>query len=87
MIEFLLGGITVADLVASMLFLVFHRRTRDRFFLWFAAAFLVDAAARAWTLQLDAFAEQGPMAYATRLFVYAFILAGILDKNLKRRVG
>jgi len=81
MIDFLLGGIAVADLVAVLLFASFHRRTHDRFFLFFAAAFGVDAVTRVWMWHQDAYAERGPVSYATRLLVYGLILAGIAYKN------
>ena len=82
MIDFLLGGIAVADAVAVMLFASYYRRTRDRLFLYFVAAFGTDAITRIWMTLQDASVEQNPVAYAMRMIVYGVILAGIVDKNL-----
>jgi len=47
MITFILGAIAMADLIAALFFLRFWKKTRDRFFLFFSAAFMVDMANRA----------------------------------------
>lgn len=82
---FLLGMISMGALVAALLFLRFWRSGRDRLFLWFAAAFALEALNRAF------YAFQGARDEATlpyllaRLVFFALILAGIIDKNLRRR--
>lgn len=43
----LLGAISMASLVAGLFFLRFWRDTGDRFFLFFAVAFLVEGVNRA----------------------------------------
>ncbi|GAB6195336.1 DUF5985 family protein [Lysobacter xanthus] len=79
---FLLGMISMGSAVAALLFLRFWRTGRDRLFLWFAAAFLLEAVNRA------VFAWQGAGDEATtpylvaRLVFFALILGGIVDKNV-----
>ena len=49
--QMLSGAIATASLVASLFFFRFWRQTRDRFFLWFALSFWIEAANRvAWIL-------------------------------------
>lgn len=79
---FLLGMICMGSAVAGLLFLRFWRTGHDRLFLWFAAAFFLEALNRA------VFAWQGARDEATlpyllaRLVFFLLILAGILDKNI-----
>lgn len=82
---FLLGGITVACTVASLFFLRFWRGTGDRFFLWFALSFLVEAANRAHFALTGARHEDAAFYYLIRLSSYALILWAIIEKNLPRR--
>ncbi|WKB53104.1 DUF5985 family protein [Eleftheria terrae] len=81
----LMGAIAMASVVASLFFLRFWRRTRDRFFLLFALAFLLDALNRvALGLALPPH-EEAPLAYLVRLLSFALILGAIVDKNLRGR--
>ncbi|HYF60242.1 MAG TPA: DUF5985 family protein [Burkholderiaceae bacterium] len=81
---FLLGAVAMASLVASLFFLRFWHRTRDRFFLMFAAAFLVDAASRsAMHLYAASIGEHEPLFYLARLFMFGLIIAAIVDKNVR----
>lgn len=82
--EFLLGAISMASLVASLFFLRFWRQTRDRFFILFALAFLIDALDRMALGIFDwIFEEQEPVYYFVRLFAYSLIVVAIIDKNLR----
>lgn len=84
--SFLLGAIAMASLVAALFFFKFWRKTRDRFFLLFAAAFLLDAVNRtSIALLTDVSKEQEPIFYLVRLFSFALILGAIVDKNLRGR--
>ena len=81
---FLLGMVVMACGVASVFFLRFWRRTRDRLFLIFAAAFALLGVN--WLL----LAFTGPEAETQRLILYTLraiafilILLAILDKNRK----
>ncbi|HJT97095.1 MAG TPA: DUF5985 family protein [Rhodanobacteraceae bacterium] len=83
--DFLLGAIATASAVAGLIFLRFHRRTRDRFFLYFVASFWIEAAAR-WCISALHWADEDDGAmYALRIVAYGLILVAILDKNLPRR--
>jgi len=81
--NFMLGAIAVASVVAGLFFLRFWRRTRDRLFLMFAAAFwlmAVNWAALAFT-QAD---EIRTAFYVVRLVAFVLILVAIIDKNRSR---
>lgn len=69
----------------ALFFLRFHRRTRDRLFVWFALAFALLAGERVaggiavatgWT-------ESTLWVYLLRLFAFVVILIAIMDKNLR----
>jgi hypothetical protein len=77
----LLGAIAMACLVAGMFFLRFWQQTRDRFFAFFAASFLVEAANRA-ALAVSPQPNDGtPVFYSIRLLSFLMILLAIVDKN------
>jgi uncharacterized membrane protein HdeD (DUF308 family) len=79
----LLGANAMAALVASLFFLRFWRNTRDRFFLFFAVAFLIDSATRV-VMGLTMLPEDSePLFYLARLLSFAIIIAAIIDKNRK----
>jgi hypothetical protein len=83
---FLSGAVAMASLVAALFFLRFWKQTRDRFFLLFSLAFVLDAADR---MALGAFGwvasdpEQEPLFYAVRFVSYLVIIAAIIDKNTR----
>lgn len=82
MIEgFLLGVIATASVTAGLFFLRFWRLTRDRFFLAFAASFLIEGLNRSSTLLLDHPNEGNPWIYLVRLVSFLLILGAILEKN------
>jgi hypothetical protein len=85
MTEFLLGATTMATLVAGLVFLRFHRRTHDRLFLFFAAAFWLESASRILMWRINPLDENETVIYLIRLVSYGLILAAIVDKNLRRR--
>ena len=63
----LIGGIAVAGLAVALFFLRFWRSTGDRFFLYFALAFVLEGANRipqAWMEDRDG---SGPLFYIVRL--------------------
>ncbi|HEY4559912.1 MAG TPA: DUF5985 family protein [Lysobacter sp.] len=82
---FLLGMVSMGSAVAALLFLRFWRSGRDRLFLWFAAAFAVEALNRAFYAWMGAGSEAAPVYLITRLVFFGLIIAGILDKNLVAR--
>ncbi len=80
----LIGGIAVAGLAVALFFLRFWRSTGDRFFLYFALAFVLEGANRipqAWMEDRDG---SGPLFYIVRLVAYGLILVAIWQKNRSR---
>jgi hypothetical protein len=82
MIEFLSGAVTMGFAIAAIFFLRFWRRTAERLFLAFAAAFFLLALNQALALWLGAADERVGYAYMLRVLGFVFILGAILDKNL-----
>jgi peptidoglycan/LPS O-acetylase OafA/YrhL len=78
---FMNGGITIGCVFATAFFLRFWRDTRDRFFLFFSAAFALMA------INWIALATIAPAAqvrhyfYMIRLVAFVLILVAIVDKN------
>lgn len=86
MIEgFLIGVIATASLTAGVIFLRFWRRTRDRLFLAFGCAFLIEGLNRVSLLLLERPSEGSLVIYGVRLIAFSLILAAIVAKNLERR--
>ena len=80
----LLGAIAMASLVVALFFLRSWRDTRDRFFLFFATAFVIEGLDRVALGLTDVSQENEPYFYLVRLFSFSLILAAIIDKNRKR---
>ena len=80
----LVGAIAVASLVAGLFFLRFWRHTRDRFFLFFAIAFLIEGLHRLVIFEVVG-PEASPLHYLPRLVAYGLILIAIVDKNRKSK--
>jgi hypothetical protein len=82
MIEgFLLGIIVTGSATAAAFFYRFWLQTRDKLFLAFAVAFLIEAGNRLAFLWLDNPHEGAPAIYLVRLLSYLVILGGIVLKN------
>lgn len=82
---FMLGMISMGAAVVALLFLRFWRSGRDRLFLWFAAAFALEAinrAAFAWEGARD---EAAAPYLLARIVFFVFIMVGVIDKNLRAR--
>lgn len=83
--QFLLGAIAMGFVIAGLMFLRFFRQTRDSLFLLFAVAFWIEALNRT-VLALGGGASEGRTSvFLLRLLAYAFLVAGIVAKNLPRR--
>lgn len=80
MIEFLSGAVTMGYLVAAGFFLRFWRRTADRFFLAFGAAFMLFALNQLLAAALAVVSE--PASIALRVLGFILIIAAIVDKNV-----
>lgn len=75
------GAIVMASLTVALFFLRFWKSTHDRFFLFFAISFTLEAINRVLiqaTIYQD---EQKPLFYLIRLVAYGLILIAILQKN------
>jgi hypothetical protein len=85
LINFLAGAVTLGFFVASAFFLRFWRRTHDRLFLAFAAAFALLALNQILAAFLGASDELTPYTYVLRVLGFTLILLAIVDKNLSIR--
>ncbi len=84
----MLGAVAMASFVAALFFYGFWRKTRDRFFLLFSAAFLLDAVNRAALGALNDISEEHePLFYIVRLATFLLIIAAVVDKNLRSKGG
>lgn len=77
------GAVAMASLVTSLFFLKFWRRTGDWFFVFFSAAFAIDAAARFVLPALRGSDESEPIFYLPRLLTFVLILIAIFKKNAR----
>jgi hypothetical protein len=84
-ISFLSGAVTMGFLVACLFFLRFWRKTSDRFFLAFAAAFLLLALNQALAQWIGAADERVGYTYLLRVVAFVVILVAIVDKNLSSK--
>jgi peptidoglycan/LPS O-acetylase OafA/YrhL len=84
MIGFLSGAVTMGFVIAAVFFLRFWRRTRDRFFIAFAIAFVLLALNQALAQWLGAADERVMYTYLLRVLGFVIILAAIIDKNTGR---
>jgi hypothetical protein len=83
--QLLMGAIAVASLIAGLFFFRFWRPTRDRFFLYFALSFWIEAANRVALGLLVGAEEDGAVFYSIRVLAYGLILLAIWHKNQPRR--
>jgi predicted permease len=84
--QFVLGALVMASGVIGLFFLRFWRKTRDRLFVFFAAAFWLLGAnwlLLAWVRRDEA---QSALLYAIRLMAFGLILVGIWSKNRSQSV-
>lgn len=87
LIDFLSGAVTLGFFVAGAFFMKFWRRTGDRLFLSFAAAFVLLALNQILAAFLGASDELTPYTYILRVLGFALILLAIVDKNVSNRGG
>jgi uncharacterized membrane protein HdeD (DUF308 family) len=79
------GAVGMASGVAALFFLRFWRQTRDSFFLFFAAAFAIDALARFVLGFAELSEETQPLVYGARLITFGLIILAIIRKNRPTR--
>ena len=79
--QVLLGAIAMSNLIIGLFFLRFWKKTRDRFFLFFAVAFGLEGLNRALLGLFQSSNENEPVFYLVRLLSFLLILIAIVDKN------
>lgn len=82
---FISGALAMAYAVVALFFLRFWRRTTDRLFLGFAAAFALLAVQRIVLVTTARWIENSGWLYTIRLAAFALLLIAILDKNRTAR--
>jgi hypothetical protein len=82
---FLQGVAATGSLVAALFFLRFWTRTRDSFFLFFSAAFLIEGLSRVPLAFEQAGDESEPLYYLPRLLAYSLIVLAVVLKNRPQR--
>jgi hypothetical protein len=78
------GALAMGFLIAGLFFLKFWRRTGDRLFLAFAAAFGLLAVGNALPVLLGTPHEERGGIYLFRLAAFVLIIVAVLGKNLRR---
>jgi len=84
---FMSGAVFMAYVVAGMFFLKFLQKTRDRFFLWFAAAFFIFALVRVALSYVSQESELRGFLYLGRALAVLLILVAIVLKNRPRKTA
>ena len=85
MIEFMSGAVTLGFLVGTLFFLRFWRKTADRLFLAFGAAFALLALNQVLAAVLEFGDERTPYVFGLRVLGFLLIVWAIVDKNLSGR--
>jgi hypothetical protein len=80
----ILGASAMASAAIELFFLRFWKTTKDRFFLFFAASFLIEACERILLGFVVEPTADSPAYYLIRWVTYLLIVVAILDKNLSR---
>lgn len=75
------GAVIMGCLIAAVFFMNFWRRSRDRFFVFFALAFLLLAINWLVIVIRGEPSRFYPAAYVTRLTAFVVIIIAALDKN------
>lgn len=79
----LLGAIAATSFAIGLFFVKYWRSSGDRFYLLFAASFLIEGVNRAAIGMIGA-TEYLPVHYAIRFIAYGLIVVAIWDKNRQR---
>lgn len=81
MYEIVSGAIMMACFVTGIFFFKFWKKSRDKLFITFAAAFWILAVERLVLGYLGNQQELGPQVYFIRLTAFILILYAIVQKN------
>jgi membrane-associated PAP2 superfamily phosphatase len=85
--DFLGGAISMGFAIAALLFLKYWKRTRDGFFLAFAAAFLLLGINQALLSVTNVPVEERSSLYLIRLAAFLIIIGAMWSKNREARRG
>jgi len=83
--DLIYGAIIMGSIVISLFFLNFWRRVRDRFFLFFAFAFLLLAVNWLILVVAGEATDVRSYGYLTRLMAFLLIIVAAVDKNSSRK--
>ncbi len=83
----MLGALATVSFTICLILLRFWKTTRDRFFLFFAAAFGIEGVRRLIFGLMPHQSEQEPLLYLLQLLAFAFIVYAIVDKNRSQPGG
>ncbi len=84
---YLSGALTMAYFVVGLFFRRFWKKTRDRLFAYFSAAFFILAMERV-VGQIDRVQETaGPWVFISRILAFGLILTAIIQKNREEGKG
>lgn len=78
------GATCIASLVIALFFVRYWRHARDRIFIYFALAFVIEGVQRVLQVWPSANGD-GPEYYLLRLVEYSLILVAIIQKNRRHR--
>lgn len=78
---FIMGATASATFAVGAFFAHYWRKTKDRFFLLFAAAFWLMTANRIVLFWMGDASEHQELAYISRLVAFLLIIFAIVDKN------
>jgi hypothetical protein len=81
--QFLYGAVMMASFFNGLFFLKFWRKTGDRFFSMFAAAFILMAVERWMFLFIKTANETNTWVFVARLIAFGLIIWAVIDKNRK----
>jgi hypothetical protein len=79
--KLLMGAIALGSLLVALFFLRFWNRSRDPFFLYFAASFALEGCNRVALAVVPYAREDEPLFYMVRVVAYGLILVAIWQKN------
>ena len=82
---FLIGVIFTLYMIGALFFLKFWMRTRDRLFLAFAFAFVIEGLNRLRFLVVSHPEEGSFGIYAVRIIAFSLIAVAIIAKNMQQK--
>jgi uncharacterized membrane protein len=80
------GALLMSCFVAALFFVDFWRRSRDRFFAFFALAFLLQGISWAAAVVTGVGADFNRPVYLIRLLAFLVIIIAVIDKNRSPKV-